>query len=195
MIECSKISTSFALGIRLVSFTVMKQGNVMFEATKSETLELSERELEEAIEWFIPNGMLETVKGKVERIRKTYLEMLEVCPRMRWYSGSIFIAYDGDDLSLEPRVVLIDFAHFHWDITADGGNGEDAEFDDGNVRGFDSFLGMIGNCITRAKVGHLPASLAAIVDESESNDYSELEGLEGSIVDGRGPTDADKEEE
>jgi hypothetical protein len=71
-------------------------------------------------------------------------------PRLRWYSGSILIAYDGDDFTKEPRVVLIDFAHFHWDITADGGDANDSEFDDGNILGFETFLRMVGNCIARA---------------------------------------------
>jgi hypothetical protein len=151
--EKAEISTSKTLGLRLVSMTLARGDRVFVDSTKSDNLELTEEELEQQIEMFIPNTQLQTVHRKLEGMRNAYLEMLGICPRMRWYSGSILITHDGDDCEKEPRVVLIDFAHFHWDIDLSGGDGSDPGFDDGNIIGFETFLRMVQNCISRTKEG------------------------------------------
>jgi hypothetical protein len=150
LIEKAEISTSKTLGLRLVSLTLTKNLTILKDTTKSDNLELSEGELESEIEMFVPSSLLETVGKSLDGMRRTYLEMLKTAPGLRWYSGSVLITYDGDDFSQEPRVGLIDFAHFHWDITADGGDAQNPDFDDGNIIGLDTFLRMIANCIARA---------------------------------------------
>jgi hypothetical protein len=142
-------STSRALGLRLVSMTLRRAGAVVRETTKSENLELSEAALAAEIALFVPAPLRPRVLAKLEGMRACYLAMLAAYPRMRWYSGSILVAYDGDDLAADPRVVLIDLAHFHWDVTADGGDAGSPEFDDGIPLAFETFVRMLGSCVAR----------------------------------------------
>jgi hypothetical protein len=87
---------------------------------------------------------MRSVRDELLRLRDTLLGMLGMYPKFRMYSGSLLLAYDGDNLEAPPRLALVDFAHAHLDIDADGGNSGDTSFDDGVLLGIDIFIRLTG---------------------------------------------------
>jgi hypothetical protein len=80
------------------------------------------------------------VKEKLMRLREAFVQMIELYPKFRMYSSSILLGYDADSLETPPKLVLIDFAHAHFDIDKAGGDSTDSSFDDGVLLGIDTFL-------------------------------------------------------
>jgi hypothetical protein len=137
-------STSRRLGLRLVSRTIVRAGTVVESTTKSQNRRIDARMLRRKIEEFVPKRLGKEVKNRLAALRDAYRQTLAQFPNMRIYSASVLICYDADDLRKPPRVAMVDFAHGHFDIAAAGGDPNDPEFDDGVLKGFQSFLDLLG---------------------------------------------------
>jgi hypothetical protein len=122
---------------------VQRKGRVFENTTKSANRGLSEEELRAKIRWFLPQPVLAAIAAKVVSLRDCYVKLLESFPNFRWYSGSILICYDGDDLEKPPRAGFIDFAHGHFDIQKEGEDPKEKEFDDGVVFGLNNLLRIL----------------------------------------------------
>jgi hypothetical protein len=142
LIEKNNRSTSVSLGLRLVSATLFRNGSLVENTTKSQNLTLNEKGLQTKINKFIPIALMNVVNQMLVGLKAAYVEMLNVHPKFRIYSGSILLSYDADHLDTSPRLVLIDFAHAHFDIDSAGGDSEDPAFDDGILLGIDTFIRM-----------------------------------------------------
>jgi hypothetical protein len=140
--RCAR-SQSAALGLRLVSCTAQRRGYIYEDTTKSWNRSLSEEALRAKIRWFLPRPLLPAVAGRVLSLRDCYMKLRDAFPNFQWYSGSILISYDGDDLERPPRVCFVDFAHAHFDIAKGGEDPTQSEFDDGILFGLNSFLRIL----------------------------------------------------
>jgi hypothetical protein len=133
-------STSAQYGVRLVSRTIRRNGEVLSSSRKSGNLHLSAPALRGKIAQFLPLEIRAHVEDRLAAMRQAFADLLKVHPNFRIYSGSVVICYDGDDLAAAPRLAMIDWAHGHFDIANDGGDPDDPAFDDGVIKGFESLL-------------------------------------------------------
>jgi hypothetical protein len=142
LIEKNGKSTSATLGLRLVSVTLFRKGDLVENTTKSQNLTLNEKGLQTKITKFIPPPLMPVVNRMLVDLKTAFVGMLDLHPNFRIYSGSILLAYDADNLDVPPRLVLIDFAHAHFDIGSAGGDSADPAFDDGVLLGIETFVRM-----------------------------------------------------
>jgi hypothetical protein len=126
--------------------TMVRDGAVVKDTEKLENMDLNVSGFQAELASFLPPPMIEQVVTKLVGIRTTLLQVQRMWVRMRWYSGSVLIAYDAADLAVPRRVLLIDFAHWHWDMNADGGDAANPEFDDGVLFGLDSLVACLRGC-------------------------------------------------
>jgi hypothetical protein len=139
-------STSRSLGVRLVTMTMVRDGSIVKDSEKLENMDLSVGAFHAELAAFLPAPTIEHVVAKLVGIRTALVQMQQSWPKLRWYSGSVLITYDAADVAVPARVALIDFAHWHWDIDADGGDAADPQFDDGVVFGLDSLVAHLRKC-------------------------------------------------
>jgi hypothetical protein len=139
-------STSASLGVRLVTMTLVRDGAVVKDTEKLENMDLDVGGFQAELVSFLPQPMIEHVVSQLVAVRNAIVQMQQSWPRMRWYSGSLLIAYDAADIAVPARVLLIDFVHWHWDIDADHGDAADPQFDDGVVFGLDSMVERLRRC-------------------------------------------------
>lgn len=140
LMEKCKKSTSESTGLRLVSETIRKNGVVTHNSTKSQNLKLTEQELMDRIQSFVQDSHKHNVLKYLKRMKRDLVKTRNQYPKMRIYSSSILITYDGDNLKQDPRIALIDFAHFHQDIDTAGGDFTNAECNDNIEKGIDTFI-------------------------------------------------------
>jgi hypothetical protein len=138
-----KASTSAQYGVRLVSPTILRSGEVVRSSRKSGNLRLSVAALRRKIAGFLPPEIRARVTERLATMRQAFAELLKMHPNFRIYSGSLVICYDGDDLAAAPRLAMFDWAHCHLDIARDGGDPGDPAFDDGVLKGFNSLLAFL----------------------------------------------------
>lgn len=144
LIEKCNVSTSHSLGVRLVTATVSDvRGKLIENTTKSKNLRLSKSQLQKKINKIIPSAVRRSARKKLKDIRKAFADMRAKWPNMRMYSASALLCFDGADACVEPRVVLIDFAHLHFDIAAGGFDPTLPINDDGVLLGMDSLIKLL----------------------------------------------------
>lgn len=136
-------STSKNYGIRLVSEILRKNNEETSFTTKSDNLLLDAYQLQMRIHRFIQETHREYIVDKLVQLKHALIETRVMYPNMRLYSSSILIVYDGDNLEMNPRISLIDFAHLQIDISEHGANVRNKNFDDGIEKGIDSFIELI----------------------------------------------------
>ena len=139
LIEKQKGSTTESIGVRLIDAQIRKGGEVVKSWDRKQGLKFSYEEFESVFNEFIPSGLRNDLSKRLDDIYSAYDETVNQYPGFRMYSGSLLIAYDGDNPS-EIRAVLIDFAHTHISIDAEGGNSDDESFDDGVLQGIATLM-------------------------------------------------------
>ena len=146
LIEKCNVSTSHSIGVRLVTATVLdRRGRVIENTTKSQNLRLSEKKLREKVKKIIPSSVRKSAKSKMKKIRESYADLLKQLPNFRMFSASLLLCFDGADSSIEPRLSLIDFAHTHFDIAADGFDPALPINEDGVLFGMDTMVTLFAS--------------------------------------------------
>lgn len=138
-----KGSTTESIGVRLTDAKIRQNGAVVEAWSRKQGFSFTYDQLEEAWSGFLPTPHLrEEVTKKLDELYTAFDETVEKYPGFRMYSSSIFIAYDGDDMSdkSELRVRFIDLAHAHINIADEGCDLDDEIFDDGVLQGISSLM-------------------------------------------------------
>lgn len=143
LIRKNEESISGTMGFRLVSMTLAHRGRVCIDTSKSQNCYLTREQFETCMRAFLPGCALMSVIRQVQNAANVFRQFQSANKGFRVYSGSLLITYDGDNMSQDPRVALIDFAHAHIDINNVGGDSSDPAFDDGVVFGLENLLGIL----------------------------------------------------
>ncbi|KAH0787534.1 Inositol polyphosphate kinase family protein [Histomonas meleagridis] len=143
LIRKNEISISRFLGIRLVSILIQRNKKIILDTSKSQNCYISKEQFIQQMRDFIPPPHLLSFIQQLIKINCVFSSFIEANPGFRIYASSLFMSYDGDDLSKEPRLGLIDFAHSHFDIRTEGYDINDANLDDGVELGLRNLLEIV----------------------------------------------------
>lgn len=140
LIEKQKGSTTDSHGVRLIDGKMRHNGEVTNKWDRKQGLKFSVDQLKDVVTTFLPGSLKSKFHQQLQVIHDKFTEVVKQNPGFRMYASSVLIAYDGDNLEADPRVLLIDFAHTHIDINAAGGDRNDSAFDDGVLKGIETLL-------------------------------------------------------
>lgn len=138
-----KGSTTESIGVRLTDAKTRRNGAVVKVWSRKQGFSFNYDQFEEAWNEFLPTAHIrEEVTKKLNALYTEFKETAQQNPGFRMYSSSIFIAYDGDDMSdtSEVRVSFIDLAHAHINLANEGCDINDKQFDDGVLQGISSLM-------------------------------------------------------
>jgi hypothetical protein len=133
-------TTTRSHGIRLVDVCLRSGGAVIDRWNRREGRRLSPEELRLIVNHFIGRDRKEQFCSVVESALDVIRETYSLAPKMRLYSASALICFDGDVRASATKLWIIDFGHAYLDIDAEGGNSGDPSFDDNSVMGLESLL-------------------------------------------------------
>lgn len=128
-------------GLRILGGGIFKDKKMVKVWKRDECEQMDTDAIKEAYDEFLPDELRDKVKEMIETIKKAYQQTVKDNPGFRIYGASILIAYDGDDESKEPRIVISGFENTHIDIGAEGYSTKKADYDDGFIKGIDSLTG------------------------------------------------------
>ncbi|KAK8853931.1 hypothetical protein M9Y10_016478 [Tritrichomonas musculus] len=143
ILERQKGSTTETIGVRITDVKTRKNGSVVKSWDRTHGFSFTYDQFEDAWNEFLPTAHIrEEVLRQLNDIYSAFEKTLKEHPGFRIYSSSIFIAYDGDDLSdkCDVRVRFIDLAHAHLDLRREGCDIEDEKYDDGVLQGLSSLM-------------------------------------------------------
>ncbi|OHT04583.1 hypothetical protein TRFO_27909 [Tritrichomonas foetus] len=139
LIEKQKGTTTESLGVRLIDAKIRKGGEVTKAWDRKQGLKFSFEELQDVWNEFVPSCLRSDLSKRLDEIYGAFEKTVEENPGFRMYASSLLIAYDGDKPT-EIRAILIDFAHTHISIDAEGADSTDPSFDDGVIQGLTSLM-------------------------------------------------------
>lgn len=154
ILDRQKGSTTESIGVRLTDAKIRRNGSVVEEWSRKQGFSFTYEQLEKAWSEFLPTQHLrDEIVKKLDELYTAFDETVQEHPGFRMYSSSIFIAYDGDDMSdqSELRVSFIDLAHAHLNIANEGCDIDDEIFDDGVLQGISSLMNFEFKDVSKQK--------------------------------------------
>jgi hypothetical protein len=131
-------TTTRTHAVRLIDVCLREQSTVVDRWNRREGRRLSPHELQLVVHAFLPAPHRGRFLAEIDRITGSLSETYGRLPNLRLYSTSLVVAYDGDAAAVPLRAALIDFAHGYLDISAEGVDTADDQFDDNALAGLAS---------------------------------------------------------
>lgn len=144
LIEKQKGSTTDSHGVRLIDGKIRKDGEVSQQWDRKQGLKFTLDEFSNVVHEFVQESIAAKVNEKLVNIKEAFEGTVKAYPGFRMYASSVLIAYDGDNLENDPKVVLIDFAHTHMDIGEENCDRSNTDYDDGVVKGVQTLIDLTG---------------------------------------------------
>ena len=142
LIEKAANSTTTSLGVRVIDVKTRQNGKVCAQHERKAGLKFSPEEFSNVVHEFLPGKRLSEFHEQIVKIRDAFNETMKKFPGFRVYASSILIAYDGDNENSPLCAKLIDFAHLYIDVSSDGGDQKDPQYDDGVIDGLNSLCSI-----------------------------------------------------
>ena len=128
-------------GLRILGGGIVKDHQMVKHWNREDCEKMDTAAIREAYDEFLPDNLGAKVKTMIGAIKQAYQLTVKDNPGFRIYGASVLIAYDGDDETKEPRVVISGFENCHIDIAAEGYSSKNSAYDDGFIKGVDSLTG------------------------------------------------------
>jgi hypothetical protein len=137
-------TTTVSHAIRCIDMCTRRDGRVVARWDRRQGRSMSAAQFRKALRAFLPGRRRAEFAARIAEIRDGLVLTHESHPNMRLYSASVLAIYDGDKPDWPMRVCIIDFAHAYIDLRREGGDPNDAAFDDNAVRGLENLLTFSG---------------------------------------------------
>jgi hypothetical protein len=137
-------TTTVSHAIRCIDISMRKDGKLVARWDRRQGRSMSAAQLRKVLRAFLPGRRRSEFAARIAGIRDGLVLTHESYPNMRLYSASVLAVYDGDKSDSPIQVCIIDFAHAYVDVQREGGDPNDAAFDDNAVKGLENLLAFIG---------------------------------------------------
>ncbi|EAY22691.1 Inositol polyphosphate kinase family protein [Trichomonas vaginalis G3] len=136
-------STTNSHGVRVIGINLRKDKQDIYVQDKKQGLKNTAEQFVQSLHTLLPGNLKDIFHKRLTQIRDAFVEMQKQYPGFRIYASSILVTYDGDAKEYTEnnvKIMLIDLAHFYIDITKEGADYNNHEFDDGVLLGLNHMV-------------------------------------------------------